>query len=383
MEPGVYIDLPFDDYLKVDALGSSDLKKLLRGAANWWYGSKHNLYLSPRKLEKHFIMGSAMHAFVLEGEDAFYENFSVEPDIRDYPDAAKTVKEIRHLFDLRGIPYKKSFLKADLIEVAADAGLEGRVWDCITAAHKEEVAGGKSPLTANDFRGIEHSSALINNHPDLKDGLKMGLSEVSVFWYRDGEDDILWRARFDRMAPAFSLDLKTMSNWQGLNPVHAMTRQIVEHEYDIQATLYHEARHELRKAVADGRVYTCSEDKPQKPLDEIERRIHAIAEADTWKWIWLFQQLRDDTGANPKAPICIPRFYTPSSIEEQQSAIESGSFDMMAQANLKIEAAIANYRSYRDTIGFETPWIQIEPLTNISDEDLAAAGLNFKGVPRT
>jgi len=42
LQPGLYLDLAEDIYFAQDALGSSDLKNLLRAPFDWWYGSRHN-----------------------------------------------------------------------------------------------------------------------------------------------------------------------------------------------------------------------------------------------------------------------------------------------------------------------------------------------------
>jgi len=388
MEPGVYLHLPFEEYLAADALGSSDMKTLLRMPADWWYDSKHNPDRIKPDREKHFILGSALHAILLEGEAAYHEQFSVAPDPREHPHAARTIEDLKMLLDANEIAFQVSKLKkkSDFVELAVEEGLGQYVWDAICDAHNGRVAAGASPLSYAEHNALLHMSALVQGHPEIGPGLQGGLSEVSVFWHREDEPDILFRARFDTLAKTFSADLKSMSNWQGRDPAHAAIRQIVELEYDIQATLYQEAREELRKFVKAGKVWTGGEDRRLTSEDDMEK-LKAIATSDSWVWIWLFQQLRDDTGTRPKAPVLIPRFYRPSSIEEIKQAVElsksgdqSGGFDMMTQAWLKIDRALTNFRSFRDTLGFDTPWMHVDPNHEILDEQLAAAGLAHKGV---
>jgi len=388
MTPGVYLHLDFSEYLAVDALGSSDMKTLLRAPADWWYDSRYNLDRVRPDREKHFILGSALHAILLEGEAAYNAQFSVAPDPREHPHAARTIEDLKTLLDANEIAFQVSKMKkkSDFVELAVEEGLGQYVWDAICEAHTARVEAGASPLSHAEHNALLHMSALVQSHPEIGPGLLGGMSEVSVFWHREGADDILYRARFDTLAKTFSGDLKSMSNWQGRDPAHAAIRQIVELEYDIQATLYQEAREELRKFVKAGKVWTGGEDKRLTTEDDMEK-IKAIAASDSWVWIWLFQQLRDDTGTRPKAPVLIPRFYRPSSIEEIKQSVEeaksgdqSAGFDMMTQAWLKIEKATANYRSFRDTLGFDTPWMHVDPNHEILDEQLAAAGLAYKGV---
>ena len=385
MTPGVYINLPFENYIAQDAIGQSDLKVLLRTPADWWYKSSFNKDRIEPKREKHFILGDALHVTLLETAAVYEERFTVEPDKRDYPNVATTVSDIKGLLDDAEVAYEKSWKKDELVTAASDAGLGDKVWDCIRAKHLEDVKAGKLPLSAADDRALRHMGKIARDHPQIGPGLGMALSEVSVFWEEDG---IKRRARFDKIAPQWSMDVKSFSGWQGRDPRSTALRQIVEHEYDIQATWYGDAREKLRDFVLADQVFLHDpnkEDSLWQGLASLSRsdaeKLISIAEADTWQWLWLFYQLRDDTGSRPKAPALVPRFYRPSSLEEQRAAIEEDSFDMMSHARKKIDHAIANFKAYRDQVGFDEAWTDIDPIKEITDEDLAAAGLAYKGVP--
>lgn len=387
MKPGVYINLPFPEYIKQDALGQSDLKVLLRTPADWWYNSKNNSDRIEPKREKHFILGDALHVTLLETAEEYEKRFSVEPDKRDYPDAATTIADIKGLLDDAEVAYEKGWKKDELVTAADDAGLGDKVWDCIRAKHLADVKAGKHPISAADDRALRHMGQIARDHPQIGPGLKMAVSEVSVFWEEDG---IMRRARFDKIAPHWSMDLKSFSGWQGRDPRRTAIRQIVEHEYDIQATWYQDAREKFREFVQANKVFMCLEDEGKVeivaglealPTQEDANKLIEIASADSWTWLWLFYQLRDDTGSKPKAPALIPKFYRPSNLEEQRAAIEENSFDMMSHARKKIDRALENFRAYRDQVGFETPWTDIDPIRELTDEDLAAAGLAYKGVP--
>ena len=380
MKPGVYIDLPFEEYLAADAIGQSDLKVLLRTPADWWYNSKHNPDRIHPAREKHFILGEALHTTLLETPDDYEARFSVEPDGRFYADAARTVAEIKAILDDADIPYDKGMKKAELVTIAEDNDLGHQVWDSIRARHLAEVEAGKSPLSWSEDNALRHMGELARSHPQIGPALSVALSEVSVFWEEGG---ILFRARFDKIAPAWTMDLKSFSGWQGRDPRDAALRQIVEHEYDIQATHYHDAREHLRKFVVANQVHVrgCGWGVEYMRAADYEKLI-SISEVDTWQWLWLFYQLRTDIGSRPKAPALIPRFYRPSSKEEQYAALEEGAFDMMAQARAKIDRAIENYNKFIAQVGTDEPWTDIHPIHEILDEDLAAAGLQYKGVPR-
>ncbi|MFC6197858.1 PD-(D/E)XK nuclease-like domain-containing protein [Ponticaulis profundi] len=349
-EPGVYLNLPDSDYFAVDAIGSSDIKKLLKNPADWWYESAHNPHYERSSDSAARTLGSALHCLLLEGEQAYAERFAVEPDPKDYPNAARTVKDLRELLNLFDIEFKATSNKPDLVEKFRAYNLHHRSWDLIVEEHRELVEGGMTPLTARQDRCVRHMSELALAHEDIGPAIRGGLNEVSVFWRREG-DDTLYRARFDCLQPGFNLDLKSMSNWQGRNVAQSVIKQITELEYDLQRVFYDEARSALREHVQAGRIITGA-----GTTDENLTSLKQIASRDEWKWVWLFYQVRDDrTG---KAPILVPRLHEPTGTvyEEAQNAIE---------------LALENYRDFRDRFSLDTPWHHSEPLEELEDHHLA------------
>ncbi len=362
MKPGLYIDLDEFDYFQADALGSSDLKKLLRAAPDWWYSSRHNVFYEEKDDTEARILGRALHALILEGSQAFEGRFAIEPDPRDYPGALKTTDDIKTFLTEIGvdIPPEAKKLKADLVKFAVDQGYGGRIWDHITAKHTQDVyAFQKTPIKAAQARALKHMAQLVEDEPTLGPALRQGLCEVSVFWHREGEKDILYRCRLDSVSPHFTLDLKTLSNWKNRTIADMARRQIEEFEYDIQRRFYDEGRQMMRKFIKEGEVH-C----PGGELDDRTKKVlQAIAETDHWQWVWLFYQVRDDKAG--KAPVMVPRFHRPEGM-------------VWDQAGEKIEKAIENYRDFMNRFGPDTPWCHIEPVLELEDQDLA--NLQYKGV---
>lgn len=362
MKPGLYIDLPEEEYFAVDAIGSSDLKELLRAPFDWWYSSRHNPYFEDKDDSEARILGRALHALILEGQQSYESRFSIEPDPRDYPGALKTTEDIKTFLAEMGVdvPASAKKLKAELVKYAVDNGYGGRVWEHITAAHTQDVElFGKTPITAAQDRALRHMTQLVEDHPELGPSLRSSLCEVSVFWRREGEDDMLLRARLDSTSSVFSLDLKSLSNWKGRSVQDMPRRQIEEIEYDIQRRFYDEGRQMMRKFIHSGDVH-C----PGGELDERTKKVlQDIAAADHWQWVWLFFQIRDDKKG--KAPVIVPRFHQPQG-------------QVWDEAGKKVDKAIANYREYMRRFGPDTPWHYIDPVLELEDQDLA--NLQYKGV---
>lgn len=357
LKPGVYLNLPEEDYFSAPALGSTDIKSLATNPADWWYSSRHNPHYQQPENNRARIIGRALHCLLLEGASAFEERFVIEPDPADYPEAARTVDDLKRLLDNHGIPFKTTFKKADYISIARENGLQSEVWDLITEPSRRAMEEGLQLISAEDFRSVAHMERLAREHADIGTAILLGLSEVSVFWYREDDPETLLRARLDCLCPGFTLDLKSMSNWQGRSIADAVKREITTRDYDLQRVFYDEAREQLRNFVKAGQVQSFARNAWHPvATDGSPRHIIAdIADRDTWSWVWLFYQVRDDKAG--KAPILVPRYHEPRGT-------------VYENAEAAIDQALQNYRDYRDRFGLDQPWHHAEPLAEIEDGDL-------------
>lgn len=365
--PGVHLNMPEDIYFSIDALGSSDLKPLLRDPASWWYGSRHNPDRGERKRDQlALVTGSALHSLLLEGEDAYLDNYAVAPDPAEHPDAKSSAVDIRDMLKANGV-HVDTYNEQRLIDLARKHKLEHYVWPIHVRRHKYAVSKGKPEIKRDLDRRLRHMAELVNLHPDLGPGLKKGLTEVTVLFTLPEFPGVLLRSRFDKLTVSWSLDLKTIGNWYGREVGEAVRKEIAQREYDIQRALYDLARKALRKAVSEKRIYAWdNEGVPCQPLSAEMVRLQEIAKADSWVWVWLFYQVRNDDPGKERAPVVAPRFHRPKGVV----------FD---QANQKVIRALENYESFKDRYGLNTPWAVIEQITELEDSDLS--DLQWKGLP--
>jgi hypothetical protein len=263
MTPGIYFNLSDDDYFGGTALGSTDLKTLCREPANWWYGS----HLNPSKVDKakpHFDFGKALHALVLEGEEAFDKLVAISP----FDDFRKKVAQ---------------------------------EW------RDEQIAAGKGILDSDEVEVIRHMAALIHNHPEFNSlPTKKWAKEVAVFWEQDG---ILMRAKFDALKPGIGLDLKSYGahNAQGRDPFDTAMRIIANQSYDVQRAHYARAYEELIKHVHERRYFEAS--------NEEVAFLHEIAKAPNFAWVWMFYQKMDHTKGH--APVVMPIGSEPNDVSHR------------------------------------------------------------------
>lgn len=364
---GVHLGLPESLYFSANALGSSDLKTLLRDPASWYYSSRHNRSRygnATREAGKR--RGGALHTLILEGEGAYKRRYAIEPVKSEHPDAAVTVAEIKAMLERHNIKPPNTVQKDVVIQAARKAKLGHLVWDVLVQDFKNAEANGLIRVNQREDFAFRHMAALAHHHPKIGPALKDGLTEVSVFWRRPEDKDTLLRARLDKVNQRFTLDLKTLSNWRASSTRHATQRQIVELEYDVQRRFYDEARTQLRQFVEQGAVYAWDGETPAHPTKPEMKQLDVIAAEPAWGWVWIFYQVRSDEIGKERAPVLMPWFHRPEG-------------QVWDQAGEKVEVALKNYRRMREVFGFEEPWAEIGQVLEIEDKDLS--GLMFKGLP--
>jgi hypothetical protein len=257
MTPGVYLNLPEEDYFKAPALGSTDLVKLCYDACGWWWASGNNPAYE-RDETPALRFGKMLHAYVLEGEEAFNSRHVTPP----FPPEFNKLKK------------------------------EYQEWK------KEQEALELTILDAEQYNSVVHMANLILLHPELG-GIRSGLNEVSVFWEDNG---ILFRARFDSMTPSFSIDFKSLDGEQARGDTLAEKVEYVidKRHYDIQRAHYETAREKLCDFVSQGLVFGGT----QEQMDKIK----FVASRKDWAFLWVFFQKIDNKKG--KAPVVYP-VYSP------------------------------------------------------------------------
>ena len=163
MEPGIYFGLPEADYHADKALSNSGIKNMMISPLDYWARS----WMNPAYEEEekpHFKIGKAWHKRLLEGSDAFYEEYAVALDKADYPEALVTSDDIKA--KLKELGEKMTGKKADQIErlVAIDPSIE--IWDVLVENHAE-VNDGKILLEPDIVATVEAQASMIEGHPDI------------------------------------------------------------------------------------------------------------------------------------------------------------------------------------------------------------------------
>lgn len=179
---GLVFDMPFAEYLAVDALSNTAMKELARSP--WHYRNRVN-----KPQTRPMLRGSLAHCAVLE-PDAMAARYVVTPeDAPRRPTAAQwTAKK----------PSESS----------------QQAMDWWTAFGQQ--AASREIITAEEFGVTQAQLAALAENSEIADTLRTGKSEVSVFWV-DQATGVYCKARPDHVRPLTDgryrlLDLKSVAD---------------------------------------------------------------------------------------------------------------------------------------------------------------------------
>lgn len=146
--PGIYQNIPFADYNAMPYVRNSYLKKLTKGCP---------AAVKVEDEEKdHLTLGRAIHALVLEGQQAFQKDFIVSP---------------------QDAPGKPTAAMLNAKKPSAESIYKIEWW-----SQFERMSAGKSIITYDDFVSIQEINSAVRNHPFARTLLADGLSEQTAIF---------------------------------------------------------------------------------------------------------------------------------------------------------------------------------------------------------
>lgn len=339
-EPGIYLDLPDDQYHSDSSFGSTSIKAM---AVDIFEFQFDRLYGEDKDTDA-LIFGSALHARMLEGRDAFQNRFCTDFDKAKYPKALVTADDLKKWLDSYGQKGLSGKNKSELAKAILDIDPSVEILDVLKAKHDKQHEG-KQALKPKRWAQVEVAARWVQRDPLLsavmEDGTFIaGAPEVSVFYVDRG---VRLKARFDRLLRHAIVDVKSFAP-RAPGPIDgpngSALKAINNMRYDIQAADYLRAWKFAKELYAQGLVF--GNEPYEGFLDECFAR-------DEPKWIWIMVK---STGA------------------PQPLVIDWVAKFAKARAAEQVEDAIDTYIRLRDEYGDDQEWPPMRPAMTADDADL-------------
>jgi hypothetical protein len=316
---GIYIGLPAERYHADTALGSTDLRNLLKGANLFWHKSDMNPKKPKDKLTPSKIVGNATHKLLLEGSEPFKAIYVRGPygEDDDYTSAEKSA---------------------------------------LTKAAKAKLKEGQELLSQSDYDFITGCKEILDLDPKLKGCLDNALTEVSIFWTRP--DGVRVKARHDALKLRGIGDIKTIANERERDLPQACRLDINTYRYDIPAQHYSNGRLQIGRLLSEGNVFAGEE------LAQLDHKNNADAAVlEFLKKVAAQKQFGFQLVFIPKkgAPDAWSTVLTPGN-------------PIMVAADGDIEQAVAIFKSSIEQFGHAKRWI---PNRDVEELDINEMPVTF------
>lgn len=208
--PGIFRDMPAEQYFAIEAMSQSGAKEMLRSPAHYRYQRDY-----PSEPTDSMRFGTAVHAAVLE------------------PDR-----------------FPSLVVRAPALNLRTVAGREAR--DAFAAAN-----AGRVVLAPADFDRVQRCAEAVHRHPAARRLLAGGEVETCYFWV-DRRFDVPCKARIDLRNHGAVIDLKTTTD----ACADEYARTIASYGYHLQAAFYAMACEELEHASPQFLAHIVVETEP-------------------------------------------------------------------------------------------------------------------------
>lgn len=347
IEPGIHFGLPKEAYQADPSFSASGCKDMLVGPLTYWIRSP----LNPDREEngtKATDMGEAFHVRLLEGDEAFKEQYAIKPDPSDYPDAIMDGKGLRERCGELGV--KKGGSNAELCERILEADPDAVLWPKIVADWQRENEG-KIALPYKQFLEVERQARLVDMQDSARKALSGGYPEVSLFWV-DPETGVRMKARVDYMKVRAAVDLKSFSNAMDMPTDTAIARAMANYKYHVQGSVYCDGI-EHAKALYRAKGFACVHGDPPKEW------MDAWAAPGPHAFFFVFIESGD-----------VPNVRVREFRQTETYAQMGASTNLYWQAgHAAYRLAVERYKQCMDTYGPDVPWVDPQPVRPFTDTD--------------
>jgi len=322
---GIYLGLDEDRYHADSALGSSNIRDLLKGANLYWFKSWMNPKKPKDKKTDSKILGSATHKLLLEGFDAFSAIY------------------------VRG-PYTE-----------ADEHLSSAEKSALTKASKAKLYEGQYLLKGDDYDFVMSCKDVLDADPELHGCLDNGPSEVSIFWTRP--DGVRCKVRLDKLKIGGIGDIKTIANERERDLEVACMLDIHTYRYDIPAEHYSEGRRQMAALLKAGKVFGGTEPFGKPYLgDDVKLKGTQTYSPDEVAVLEFLKKCVERKSFGFQF-VFIPKTGAP---DAWSTVITSHPENLFTRgAKMDIETAIGRYKAAREQFGTDQRWLPRKPVEEL------------------
>lgn len=230
MDNGIYYDIPFEDYLKIEALSYSGIKQLMKSGGDYWASVP---WLNPDcepKQSAALEMGKAAHCAILEPSE-FWNRYYLELEVGDdWLVSTDDIKAFMREHSIKPLTGKKSEL---IDRILMSNAPQPDIYDFHKEMH-DQMNEGKILLTSEEYKEVQGMQEAVKDTFEAR-----GKSEVTVIFEIDG---VKCKARFDHLIDDNCIyDLKTTNPWGSKSFLDAAIREMQKYNYILQAYFYTKA----------------------------------------------------------------------------------------------------------------------------------------------
>lgn len=267
------IEMSSEEYHSLPGLSNSGMKDLAVSPYRYWH-----LHINPEREPETetpaMRLGTALHAAVLEGDEAFMRRYACALDPTDWPVCLDTLADLREWITSKG--HKPAGTVKDPMIQQALSIMEYLPPEERVPILKEEerrffaANAGKIILKPAEWRQVSGMSRAILGEPVIQKILSRGKPEQSLF-AKDPETGVLLKCRYDWLDPDVSFDLKSFSQKNGKSIDDSVADALFYEGYIRQAYFYSYMRELVMGGQAPAFVFGfCESDPPH------ETRIKAL-----------------------------------------------------------------------------------------------------------
>lgn len=374
MENGIYFNLPEDDYLAIERLSKSGIKRLRVSPADFWFESWLNLEPQPITPEQERarymarLIGRAYHAARLEPE-RFLSTYVRELSQADFAKVEGFIATGTDMKEkLKGLGEKQTGTVAEQAERLKAAGYAGPIWQIELAAWQDALEDGQVTIPGKAYDEIVIDMERIKAVPVCQELLSGGAAEVSVLWDCP-ETGIPMKARFDYLKADKWVEFKTFANASGKNLNQCIMDAVKYSRYHIDAVSYFQACEIIRSGVLDV-IGEASDFQIELIAQILERAApldcHFVFQQkggvpNIFERQFTYFNVPMSTTAN-EAGAPADRVEAMRELSKQRSAVH-------VKAAMEIALAKRDFLAYQEIYEPGEPWLPFNPSGEITDDD--------------